>query len=115
MPSSPASPVATTMRASPLKISSSALTTSQWMVAMGLSRSARSTGSGNGESGMGGPAGSSCSRWRFPPRRPGSRVGGRSSGLLLHGLGLLEHLVDAADHVERLLGQVVAFAVDDHL
>src|SRR3546814_1918668 len=35
------------------------------------------------------------------------------SGLDL--LGLLDRLVDAADHVERLLGDVVAFAVDDHL
>src|SRR3569832_1451630 len=30
-------------------------------------------------------------------------------------LGLLEGFVDGADHVERLLGQVVAFAGDDHL
>src|SRR3546814_3432808 len=35
------------------------------------------------------------------------------SGLDL--LRLLDRLVDAADHVERLLGDVVAFAVDDHL
>src|SRR3546814_14150250 len=37
----------------------------------------------------------------------------RSAGLDL--LRLLDRLVDAADHVERLLGDVVAFAVDDHL
>src|SRR5690349_14069644 len=30
-------------------------------------------------------------------------------------LGLLEGFVDGADHVERLLGQVVAFAGGDHL
>src|SRR3546814_10996837 len=35
------------------------------------------------------------------------------SGLDL--LRLLDRLVDTADHVERLLGDVVAFAVHDHL
>ncbi len=34
---------------------------------------------------------------------------------LVEFLGLLEDFVDSADHVERLLGQGVAFAVDDHL
>src|SRR4030065_703103 len=29
------------------------------------------------------------------------------------GLGLLDHFVDGADHVERLLRDVVVFAVDD--
>src|SRR6185369_4149124 len=33
---------------------------------------------------------------------------------LLQLLRLLERLVDAADHVERLLGQRVALAFDDH-
>src|SRR5688572_32037545 len=39
----------------------------------------------------------------------------RLSGFRLHRLCLLERLVDAADHVERLLRQVVALAVADHL
>src|SRR5690349_6692002 len=34
---------------------------------------------------------------------------------LLQRLRLLEHFLDAAHHVEGLLGQRVAFAVDDHL
>src|SRR5450631_1599815 len=34
---------------------------------------------------------------------------------LLDGLRFFEGLVDAADHVEGLLGQRIAFAVDDHL
>src|SRR5206468_7805651 len=34
---------------------------------------------------------------------------------LLDLLGLLEDVVDSADHVESLLGQVVALAVDNHL
>src|SRR5215212_174829 len=38
-------------------------------------------------------------------------VGSMSADLL----GLLERFVDGADHVERLLGQVVALAVGDHL
>src|SRR6185369_3770360 len=39
-----------------------------------------------------------------------------SSSLLLAGdlLGLLEGLFDRADHVERLLGQSVALAVENH-
>src|SRR5690348_12337188 len=41
-------------------------------------------------------------------------VGAAIAILLLQLLRLLEHLVDAADHVERLLGQRVALAVDDH-
>ena len=32
-----------------------------------------------------------------------------------HLLGLLEGLVDRSDHIERLLGHMVAFAVHDHL
>src|SRR3954471_20092137 len=36
-------------------------------------------------------------------------------GALLHALRLFDGFVDGADHVERLLGHVVAFAVDDHL
>src|SRR5450759_2625781 len=32
-----------------------------------------------------------------------------------HGLGFLDRFVDTADHVEGLLRQVVAFALDDHL
>src|SRR5690606_31038648 len=63
------------------------------------------------DSGMGGRS-SYCS-CRFPI--PYSRTESRSSGFLFHRLGLLERLVDAADHVERLLRQVVAFAVHDHL
>src|ERR1700722_9864615 len=45
------------------------------------------------------------------------RSGYRRSGGLLgaHVLGLLDRLVDAADHVERLLRQMVDVAVDDHL
>src|SRR5690348_18331355 len=42
----------------------------------------------------------------------------RSGCLLLgrvHLLALLDGVFDAADHVERLLGQVVDFALDDHL
>src|SRR6185369_1016615 len=42
----------------------------------------------------------------------------RAGGLgrfLLHLLGLRPHVVDAALHVERLLGHVVALAVDDLL
>src|SRR3954471_12278449 len=35
--------------------------------------------------------------------------------LLLERLRLLEGFLDRADHVERLLGQRVALAVDDHL
>src|SRR3954466_13540976 len=35
--------------------------------------------------------------------------------LLLERLRLLERFLDRADHVERLLGQRVALAVDDHL
>src|SRR5690348_9289024 len=41
-----------------------------------------------------------------------------SGSLLLgsvHRFALLDGVFDAADHVERLLGQVVDFAVDDHL
>src|SRR3977135_4190622 len=34
---------------------------------------------------------------------------------LLQGLRFLECFLDRADHVERLLGQGVALAVDDHL
>src|SRR5436190_11649513 len=34
---------------------------------------------------------------------------------LLERLRLLERFLDRADHVERLLGQCVALAVDDHL
>src|SRR6185436_6669629 len=37
------------------------------------------------------------------------------SGSILHLLGLLEHLFDAPDQVERLLRQIVVLAVDDLL
>src|SRR5512146_3544748 len=33
----------------------------------------------------------------------------------LQRLRLLEGFLDRADHVERLLGQLIAFAVDDHV
>src|SRR5690606_30849092 len=73
MPSSPISPVATTMVASPVYISASALTMSQRIVVA---------------------------------------MSSASAGDLLR---LLDRLVDAADHVEGLLRQVVELAVDDHL
>src|ERR1700712_4137235 len=75
MPSSPISPGRATNLASPLKMFSSAETTSTWSVAMS----------------------GSC-----------SCVG------LLERLGFFEGLVDRADHVEGLLGQRIALAVDDH-
>src|SRR5262245_36321350 len=40
---------------------------------------------------------------------------GLPDSFLLKVLGLLERFFDGADHVERLLGQRVAFAGDDHL
>src|SRR6478609_9016869 len=40
---------------------------------------------------------------------------GIGSGLFGQLLGLLDRFLDAADHVERLLGQVVVLAVDDRL
>src|SRR6218665_1760486 len=85
MPSSPTSPGSATKRACPVKIDSSALTTSTWMVFImipGGTRDARVAG------------------------------GAMPSG---HLLGLLEGFVDGAHHVERLFRQVVGFAVDDHL
>src|SRR5512137_85436 len=42
-------------------------------------------------------------------------AGRTTDGALLHRLRLLERVLDRADHVERLLGQGVALAVDDHL
>src|ERR1700761_7616640 len=103
MPSSPSSPVATTITASPWKISASALTMSQRMVLITLSlRPTYRT-----------------ERMRFCRRHPvlgDAGSNGRSGGLLgAHLFGLLDGLVDAADHVERLLRDVVHVAVDDHL
>src|SRR5258705_14010885 len=43
------------------------------------------------------------------------RVAVAMSGRLLERLRLLEGFLDRPDHVERLLGQRVAFAIDDHL
>src|SRR5258706_12795664 len=71
MPSSPASPGAMTISASPEKIAWSAETMSTWKVFA-----------------MAG---------------------------LLEGLRLLERFLDRAHHVEGLLGQRIAFAVDDHV
>src|SRR5574343_766069 len=75
MPSSPISPVTTTIRTEPLNSSFSALTMSQRMLVMSA---------------------------------PGSGGGAQF-------LGFLDGFVDAADHVEGLFRQVVAFAVADHL
>src|SRR4051812_24476996 len=93
MPSSPASPGSATKRASPEKISSSALTTSTWMVWV------LSTISSNQLR--------TESRWRS--------VCPAMSLLSRDLLGLVEGFVDRADHVERLLRQVVALAGHDHL
>src|SRR5262245_8144908 len=38
-----------------------------------------------------------------------------AAAMLLERLRLLERFLDRSDHVERLLGQRVALAVDDHL
>src|SRR5438445_10636771 len=114
MPSSPSSPVATTMVALPWKISASALTMSQRMVVV-MSLSLRSF-DGIGDSGFEiRKSKSSPDRdnplYRIP--NPKSRLLRRL--LLAHLLGLLKGLVDAADHVERLLRQAVALTVADHL
>src|SRR5437868_2464533 len=77
MPSSPPSPGAMTIEASPEKIEASALTISTCNV---------------------------FAIWVFP---------GNSS--LLQRLGLLENLLDRADHVEGLFGEAVALAVHDHV
>src|SRR6187431_2866323 len=44
-----------------------------------------------------------------------SKWSGIGSALFGQLLGLLDRLVDAADHVERLLGQVIVLAVDHRL
>src|SRR3546814_444421 len=52
------------------------------------------------------------------PATLSSRVPSPESRVLrrrAHLLGLFKGFVDAAHHVERLLGQVIAFALDDHL
>src|SRR5699024_2235714 len=77
-----------------------------------------SLGRGNGEWGFGNGAGKHKGSWTRPHSpfpTPHSRR--RRSRRLLrpHVLALLDGLVDGADHVESLLGQVVDFAVDDHL
>ena len=50
----------------------------------------------------------------MPQRRSGLRLT-PELGLFGHLLGLLDRFFDAADHVERLLRQVVVLAVDDRL
>src|SRR5690606_37332435 len=119
MPSSPISPVATTRVASPWKISASALTMSQRMVDI-VSSLRSETGFGIRESGF------ATAHAALDPRRP--QTGARFSESLIPNsesredfrlrgnlLRLLDRLVDAADHVERLLGQVVVLAFDDTL
>src|SRR5690606_32062180 len=115
MPSSPISPVATIISASPWKISCSALTMSQRIVAMSFSLRSfdgnREWGIGNGTSQKHVRQPTSCFS-RFPI--PNSRFPEccRLSGDLLR---LLDRFLDAADHVERLLRQVIVLAVDDAL
>src|SRR5690606_7427617 len=94
MPSSPSSPVATSISASPRKISSSALTMSQRKVVLAISFKSLIRPSGT------------FSR---------KREKGLQSGLFGHLVGLLDGFLDAADHVERLLRQVVVLALDDAL
>src|SRR5450830_1743636 len=88
MPSSPASPGKATKRASPEKMDSSALTTSTWMVFMVFLISW-------GQS--------------LPLRDCGL-----SRKVSLDLLGFFERFVDCANHVERLLGQVIALASHNH-
>src|SRR6056297_865380 len=101
MPSSPSSPVTTTMDASPEKISASALTISHWIVdAIGSITPDRAVST--------------------PAQSEAGEIGlGRRAflcGLLVeHFLALFHGLVDGADHVERLLRKMVVFAFDDAL
>src|SRR4249919_1931778 len=100
MPSSPISPVATTISTSPWKISASALTMSQRMVVVMFRI----------------PNG-----WAGPPTHaiPTCLRCAKAHPTLLrrnaHLLGFLDRFLDAADHVEGLFRQVVTFAVADHL
>src|SRR5450755_1526946 len=103
MPSSPISPGRATNFASPEKIRSSAETTSTCSVAM---IRPRKTVNRPGAGPFPSPA--------APPWGAANEVSVGASHSL-DRLGLLDGLVDAADHVERLLGKRIAFAVGDHL
>src|SRR5688500_13056013 len=83
MPSSPCEPGANTIFAGPEKISPSALTISTWMVVC---------------------ASAMCDLPRWASKTQPN---------LLERLGLLDGLVDRADHVEGLFGQRVVVPVDD--
>src|ERR1700759_5162567 len=106
MPSSPISPEAMTICACPWKISDSAVTMSHLIVAIlvSLEDGNRERGTGNSESNDAFTV--PCSPLPVPQAL---------SCFLFHRLGFLEGFFDAADHVERLFRQMIAFAVDDHL
>src|SRR5574344_2812563 len=96
MPSSPASPGNATKRAAPEKMDSSALTTSTWMVfILGLLRKSETVLC---------KARSARNALHPAIHHLGSQL-----------LGLFEGFVDGTDHVERLLGQMVALTGNDHL